>query len=133
MTVELFNSGKSRTEISKLLSVSRRLVNEWISKYLSGGVDALDLKKSTGRPANLSSSEKERLKQFVISHNVKSEGGRLIGQDIREYIYNTFGVNYQLRNIYRLMNELNLSWITSRSMHPKQSIEAQEDFKKFPD
>lgn len=95
MTVELFNSGKSRTEISKLLSVSRRLVNEWISKYLSGGVDALDLKKSTGRPANLSSSEKKRLKQFVISHSVKSEGGRLIGQDIREYIYNTFGVNYQ--------------------------------------
>jgi len=133
MAVELFNNGKSRTEISKLLSVSRRLVNEWITKYLNGGVDALALKKSTGRPANLSSSEKERLKVFVVSHSVKSEGGRLIGQDIQEYIKNTFAVSYQLRNVYRLMSELNLSWITSRSMHPKQSIEAQEDFKKFPD
>ena len=133
MAVELFNSGKSRAEIARLLSVSRRLVNEWITKYLTGGVDALALKKSTGRPPKLSSDEKERLRLFVVSHSIKSEGGRLIGQDIQEYIKDTFGVSYKLRNIYRLMSELNLSWITSRSMHPKQSIEAQEDFKKFPD
>ena len=133
MTVEFFNDGKSRTEIAKILSVSRRLINEWITKYLRGGVDALALKKSTGRPPQLSPEEKEQLKLYVISHSVKAEGGRLIGSDIQQYIENTFGVSYKLRNVYRLMHELNLSWITSRSKHPQQSIEAQEDFKKFPD
>jgi putative transposase len=66
MTVELFNDGKSRTEIAKILSASRRLVNEWITKYLSGGVDALALKKSTGRAPQLSLEEKEQLKSYVI-------------------------------------------------------------------
>ena len=40
-------------------------------------------------------------------------------------------VTYQKTNIYQLMHKLNLSWITTRSKHPKQSIEAQETFKKF--
>ena len=133
MTVELFNDGKSRTEIAKILSVSRRLINEWITKYLSGGVNALALKKSPGRPPQLSLEEKEQLKLYVISHSVKPEGGRLIGSDIQQYIETTFGVSYKLRNVYRLMHELNLSWITSRSKHPQQSMAAQEDFKKFPD
>ncbi|PTP18423.1 hypothetical protein CWO07_25070, partial [Vibrio splendidus] len=31
-----------------------------------------------------------------------------------------------------LLHELNLSWITTRSKHPKQSEEAQESFKKIP-
>jgi putative transposase len=117
MAVELFNDGKSRTEIAKILSVSRRLINEWITKYLSGGVNALALKKSPGRPPQLSLEEKEQLKSCVISHSVKPEGGRLIGSDIQQYIENTFGVSYKLRNVYRLMHELNLSWITSRSKH----------------
>ncbi|MFY8328339.1 helix-turn-helix domain-containing protein [Pseudoalteromonas sp. ZZD1] len=55
-----------------------------------------------------------------------------MGEDIREYICDTFGVQYKLNNVYRLLHELNLSWITSRLKHPKQSVQAQEDFKKFP-
>ena len=35
------------------------------------------------------------------------------------------------KNIYHLLHKLNLSWITTRSKYPKQSIEAQESCKKI--
>ena len=132
MAASLFDDGISRSKIAITLNVSRRLVNEWITMYLSGGIDALAIKKSPGRPPKLSIQEKDLLKDFVIKNSAKAEGGRLVGEDILRYIEDSFDVTYGLRNVYRLMAELNLSWITSRSKHPNQSQEAQETFKKFP-
>jgi hypothetical protein len=37
-----------------------------------------------------------------------------------------------LRNVYRVMDALGFSWITSRSKHPKQSQQTQDTFKKLP-
>jgi transposase len=54
----------------------------------------------------------------------------LAGLETKRYIEHNFGVQYQKSNIYRLLHGLGFSWITSRSKHPKQSEEAQEDFKK---
>ena len=54
LAVQKFHEGYSRAAIAKILSVSCRLINEWISKYLSGGFDALALKKATGQPSRLS-------------------------------------------------------------------------------
>ena len=54
-----------------------------------------------------------------------------MGKDIQKYIQETYDVSYCVRNIYRLMKELDLVWITSRSKHPKQDLVAQEAFKKI--
>ena len=131
LAVQKFHEGHSRTSIAKTLSVSRRLVNEWITKYLSGGFDALALKLATGQPSRLSNAQKILIKAYVQEHAVKEQGGRLKGKDIQKYIHKTYGVSYCLRNIYRLMNELEIVWITSRSKHPKQDLCAQETFKKI--
>lgn len=131
LAVQKFHEGHSRTSIAKILSVSRRLVNEWIAKYLSGGFEALALKRATGQPSRLSNEQKTQLKEYVMAHAVKEQGGRLMGKDIQKYIQETYGVNYGVRNIYRLMKELNIVWITSRSKHPKQDLVAQEAFKKI--
>ena len=90
------------------------------------------MKLATGQPSRLSNEQKSLIKKYVIDHAVKEQGGRLMGKDIQKYIYETYGVNYCLRNIYRLLNELELVWITSRSKHPKQDLVAQEAFKKIP-
>ncbi|MEZ8472043.1 winged helix-turn-helix domain-containing protein [Vibrio splendidus] len=63
---------------------------------------------------------------------MKPEGGRLQGSDITQFILDEFDIYYQPSGAYRLLHELNLSWITTRSKHPKQSEEAQESFKKIP-
>ena len=131
LAVQKFHDGHSRTSIAKILNVSRRLVNEWITKYLSGGFDALALKLATGQPSRLSDDQKIQLKEYVIAQAVKSQGGRLMGKDIQKHIQEAYNVSYCVRNIYRLMKELDLVWITSRSKHPKQYLDAQEAFKKI--
>lgn len=117
----------------KNAGISRRLVNECVGLYLSDGIEALNIKKQSGRPAKLTKKQKEQFKSYIVAHAVKSNGGRLIAEDIRAYVNVIFKITYQLSNVYRLFNEMDLSWITSRSKHPKQSFEAQEEFKKTPD
>ncbi len=108
MAASLFDDGISRSKIAMALNVSRRLVNEWITMYLSDGIDALAIKKSPGRPPKLSRQDKGTLKDFVIKNSAKAEGGRLVGEYIRRYIEDNFDVTYGLRNVYRLMAELTL-------------------------
>ncbi|PAJ73331.1 hypothetical protein CJF42_16375 [Pseudoalteromonas sp. NBT06-2] len=46
LAVSNFKSGKNRSEIARLLNISRRIVNTWIANYLSKGVSTLESKKA---------------------------------------------------------------------------------------
>ena len=74
----------------------------------------------------------EQLAEFIKHRNAKCQGGRLTGEDVVHYIYTEFGVQYHLHHAYKILKQLGFSWITSRSKHPKQSIQDQESFKKLP-
>lgn len=132
LAVSHFVDGKNRTEIASFLKVSRTSVNKWVTQYLNEGLEGLAEKPHTGRPALLTQVQLNQVKKYVTDNAVKPQGGRLQGKDIQKYIHSEFGVLYQKTNIYHLLHELNLSWITTRSKHPKQSTEAQDAFKKIP-
>nr|WP_283630420.1 IS630 family transposase [Alteromonas macleodii] len=125
-----FKKGETRTQIAAYLGVARGSVNTWVSNYLAHGLEGLQSKPSPGRPCQLSVSQREQIAHFIKENAVKKEGGRLIAQDVRQYISDTFQIDYQLRNVYRIMDALGFSWITSRSKHPKQSQQTQDTFKK---
>lgn len=127
-----FKKGKSRTQISQYLGVARGSVNTWVSNFLSYGADGLVSKKSTGRPSKLTEEERQKVSQFVQRHAVQPSGGRLIAEDVCQYIEDNFCVSYTTRNVYKLLHALGFSWITSRSKHPKQQPDVQEAFKKLP-
>ena len=132
LAISHFTEGHSRSQIAKYLKVSRLSVNKWVKAYLDHGIDGLKDKPRSGRPPRLTLAELNEIKSYVTDNAVKSKGGRLQGKDIQEYIESSFNVIYQKTNIYHLLHKLNLSWITTRSMHPKRSEEAQETFKKIP-
>jgi transposase len=73
-----------------------------------------------------------QLIDYIDKESKSSRGGRLVGTDIQSFIEHNFGYKYHLSSVYKLLHRLGFSWITSRSKHPKQSIEAQQDFKKIP-
>lgn len=131
LAVALFFEGENRTNIARRLNTARSSVNKWVSNYLESGLAGLDNKPISGRPANLTIQQQSAVKAFVLQHAKSTGGGRLIAADIQKYIIDNFNVKYQLGNVYRLLHSLELSWITTRSKHPKQSIEAQESFKKI--
>jgi len=127
-----FTLGQNRTQIARILGVARGSVNTWVNAYLSYGIEALNNQPRVGRTCSLTESQLAQLGEFIKINSVKKEGGRLIADDVRLYISKEFSVDYRLRNVYRLLHAQGFSWITSRSMHPKQSQQAQDAFKKVP-
>ena len=107
--------------------------NKWIHIFLNKGLEGLQEKPRTGRPAFLTLNQREQLRQYIQEKAMDAHGGRLIGSDIHAYILKEFEINYHPDSIYYLLKYLGFSWITSRSKHPKQSQKSQDDFKKnFP-
>ena len=132
LAVSLFLEGHRRNEVANRLKVARGSVNTWVAKYLAHGLKGLDAKKNKGRDSYLTTRQKQQLSTYIESNSMKNSGGRLTGDDIRKYIQHYFDVDYHPNAIYKLLTQLNFSWITSRSKHPKQSPEAQTAFKKVP-
>ena len=125
-------AGANRTKTAKYLKVSRRIVNDWVAKFYAQGLEGLVEKRRSGRPAVLDSEQLQQFKKYVIDNSIKNSGGRLKATDMAEYISKEFDIKYSIQNIYLILHKLNFSWITSRSRHPKQSQEIQDDFKKIP-
>ncbi|WP_081281031.1 IS630 family transposase [Vibrio natriegens] len=126
-----FKDGYSRTQIAKFLKVSRTSVNKWVQAFLEEGLEGLQEKPRTGRPPFLTSEQKEHLSQYIKDKANDTQGGRLAGADIHAYIVKEFGQHYHPDSIYYLLDHMGFSWITSRSKHPKQSQQIQDDLKKF--
>ena len=126
-----FKDGHSRTQIAKFLKVSRTSVNKWVQTFLDEGLEGLQEKPRTGRPPFLTSEQREQLSQYIKDRAHDKQGGRLTGSDIHAYIVKEFGKHYHPDSIYYLLDHMGFSWITSRSKHPNQSQEAQDDFKKI--
>jgi transposase len=106
------------------------MVNKWVANYFKGGVSALESQKPSGRPSLLSSQQKSKLIDYIEKKSQSASGGRLKGQMLQTYIQRAFSISYHQNTIYILLKSLNITWTTSRSKHPKQSEEAQENFKK---
>ncbi|MDW3115753.1 helix-turn-helix domain-containing protein, partial [Vibrio sp. 1727] len=88
-------------------------------------------KPRRGRSPFLTSEQKEQLSQDIKDKTNDTQGGRLTVFDIHAYIMKKFGKHYRPDSIYYLLDHMGFSWITSRSKHPKQPQQAQDDFKKF--
>ncbi len=70
------------------------------------------------------------LKEAILEQQALCAGGRMTSYDIQAYIEKRWAVSDGLSTVYTLLAKLNLSWISSRSRHPKHSVEKQADFKK---
>lgn len=130
LAIAHFLDGKNRTEIAAILHMSRRIINDWVQRYLNQGLQGLESKKPKGRSSYLSQEQQAQLCRYVEEQSQRDTGGRLTGESIHKYIEDNFSVTYHPNAIYTLLKKLGFSWITSRSKHPKQSEQAQEEFKK---
>jgi len=130
LAVAQFIECQNRAQVSRPLKVSRRSVNDWVNNYLTSGLAGLEDKPRQGRTSLLTQQQKEQLTRYIHQESQSGSGGRLTGEMINQYIIKHFGIHYHHNYIYTLLKTLGFSWITSRSKHPKQSPQAQEEFKK---
>ncbi|PTO51371.1 hypothetical protein CWN94_21660 [Vibrio splendidus] len=109
LAISYFVDGKNRTEIAKLLNVSRLSVNRWVKLYLDSGVDGLVEKPRVGRSSYLTLEQKKRLKEHITQNLITPKGKRLQGSDIAEYILKEFNVFYSLSSVYRVLSEMGIN------------------------
>jgi transposase len=127
-----FKDGMNRAAIARVLKVSRGSVNKWVANFLQEGLSGLEGKSPPGRQSKLTPCQLKELAAYIEQSSQSDTGGRLQAFDVQQFLSDKFSVTYQPSNVYRLMHELGFSWITSRSKHPKQSKQAQDEFKKIP-
>jgi transposase len=122
--------GRSKAAVCELLCISWHTLTSWVLWYKKEGVGRLR-QKAQGRGAKPKiSAPKEELQLAISKLQEDREGGRIIGDDIRKMIAETYQVNYNNNYIYELLSNMDLSWVSVRSKHPKSDPAAMEAFKK---
>jgi transposase len=92
----------------------------------------LEPRKQPGRRPFLTDEQKRQLKELIDAGPQKQADPRCVffGQDIRQLIQRRFGKAYSLSGVYKLLHELNYSWLCPRPHHPKGDPQEREAFKK---
>lgn len=122
--------GKTQSTVADSLKISVPTVKRTLKRFRASGLSDLKDHSHPGVPAKLSATEMSELKATILEQQEQRLGGRLTGYDIQALIEDKWGVSYGLSTVYTLLAKLNLSWISSRSRHPKQCSEKQAAFKK---
>lgn len=116
--------------VGELMGRQGRTIGNWYKKYEEGGIDKLCFDDLKGGPCPKIILDKNKFQSLVTNLQDEKKGGRIDANDIRYKVKEEFGVLYSRKNIYKLLHKNKMSWITSRSKHPKSDLEAQEEYKK---
>ena len=125
-------SGLTETAVCEFLGKTPKTIRIWRRLYESGGLEEL-LRIRPGRGRRPLVSSLESIKEDIGSLQDKRSGGRVKCKDIVEMVAQKYSIQYSQPGMYHILKRIGFSWITSRSKHPKQNAQIQEEFKKkFP-
>ncbi len=117
------------TKTSKKYGLDKETVRKWYKKYLENGLEGLeDEKKGPQIKYKLGKIDKTEIENLIKEKN--KEGGSITGKEIQEYIIKTKNIKISLKSVYNLLKEMDYSYTSPRSYHPKRNKNTQEDFKK---
>lgn len=122
--------GKNRIEAAKAVGRNPEWLRSWVLRYDEGGYENLFDKEKLGQPKHLTSEQETELVQAIILMQDDRNGGRITGNEIREYIKIKYNKTFKNNSIYDLLHRLGLSWVSSRSKHPKSNEKKQKVFKQ---
>ena len=130
MMLAYLKEGMSKAQVSRLTFTAPDRVYAWLKRFREQGIEGLRDKPRSGRPGLLDRSAYDALQQKIKDSQSLLSGGRLRGEDIIQLVKDEWGVEYTLSGIYRLMKAIGMSWVSTRSKHPEQDEQAQQQFKK---
>ncbi len=93
---KLIYLGWKYSAIAKFLSVTNNTLTNWINLYREGGVDSLLALHYRGGQAKLDDEQLSELK------NEAAKGSFTFAKDVRHYIKQNFGIEYNLSHVQLL-------------------------------
>jgi len=128
--IQLRGEGYKNPAIAAKLDTVPKVVSRWVSAYCNGGIDALLIKQSSGRPRQMG-YEEESL--FLESYKKQAEQGHIIEVSaIRAAYEEKVGHPIGGSQIYYVLKRHGWRKVMPRSKHPnKASDEEIESSKKL--
>lgn len=123
-------NGKTRIEAAAAVGKTDEWLRLWILRYSEGGYEKLKDRPKSGHPTYLTPEQEQELVSELMRLQDEKNGGRTTAKDILEFIKLKYKVEYKKDSIYDLLERLGMSWVSSRSKHPKMDVQAQKKFKQ---
>lgn len=132
----LYRQGKSPAEIEQLLGFPEQTVYDWLDTVAERDLTALGDLPRPGQSTRLTDDQWTELTATLAAS--PSEAGyddpTWTPALVRDYIAETFDVEYSLAHMYRVMKRAGLSYQTARPRHykadPAEQQRWREEFKK---
>lgn len=122
--------GKNRIEAAQSVGRNPEWLRMWVLRYEDSGLEGLSDKAKSGQPKFLTDKQESELIADIIKMQDERDGGRITAEEIRIHIIKKYKVEYKSRGVYDLLYRLGLSWVSSRSKHPKADLKKQKSFKQ---
>ena len=132
--------GASRADAARVVGRERQSLRDAVIRYVeprgspdnAEGLAGLHDRPRSGRPEKLTAAQREELRAWVLAGPDPEADGissyRLL--DIAAHIQERWEASYGLSALSRMLHRMDLSWQTTRPVHPKADPEAQELYKK---
>jgi len=124
--------GASRADAARVVGRERQSLRDAVLRYNAEGLAGLHDHPRSGRPEKLTAAQREELRAWVLAGPDPEVDGissyRLL--DIAARIQERWAVSYTLSALSRMLRRMGLSRQTTRPVHPKADVGAQELYKK---
>ena len=109
--VLLNSQGRTSGELAEILQAPRSKVSEWLARYQEHGVEGLLEGQRSGRPAQLTSEQRQQLGDILDSGPVAYglDTGVWTSPMIAWVLEQEFGVHYHPAHVRKLLHELHFS------------------------
>ena len=118
-------------QIAQRIGRSPRFVDEWLSRYRSGGLASLMPRKQPGKRPRLTLEQETQLKARLDAGPTDRDGGvcTLRGRDVVRILKEEFGVHHTMGSIYGVLARIGYSCLAPRPRHEKNDPEQVQQFK----
>jgi transposase len=123
--------GSCYSQVAKYMQVNITTVKMWMYRFRDKGLNGIKEQHRNGRKSRAQGLS-DKIKIRIADMQDNKPGGRITLEDIRAMLKYDFKLDYANPSSVRyLLTQLDLSWISARSKHPKQDKEAQSLYKKL--
>jgi transposase len=122
----LLRQGRSLRDSAAVVGVHYRTLQTWLGWYRLGGLAAVRAhhQAGKGRTAYLTAAQQAQLVDQAAS------GAFFTAKDVQQWLAQTFGVQYRLKGVYRLLARLGCHPKRPRPYNPRSSEAEQAAWKK---
>jgi len=128
---EIYDGGR-RSDAARLGAVGLQVIRDWVLCFNADGPEGLIDRKAPGNSSKLNDGQRQALAAIVESGPIPAIHGvvRWRLADLRQWIWQEFGISLDERNVGRALKALGFVRITARPRHHAQNEWVLEDFKK---